>query len=154
MFLVPGIHYLSGNFHSFIKVMKGLKVITSTTRCRFKTSRPLNIIYLRTNSTRKKAFIPRNYSIRCFRICFEKIVEFWFHEKRTPLTLSAVWFFTLIMVDLEGAGTKRPSPHYSFGCIWEGTAGRVNFAILFTLCRLYKNKNILYALKIFYINEN
>ena len=106
-----------GIFILFIKVMKGLKVITSTARCRFKTSRPLNIIYLRTNSTRKKAFIPRNYAVRCFRICFKKIVEFWFHEKRTPLTLSAVWFFTLIMVDLEGAGTKRPSPHYSFGCI-------------------------------------
>ena len=87
MFLVPGIHYLSGNFHSFIKVMKGVKVITSTTRCRFKTSRPLNIIYLRTNSTRKKAFIPRNYSMRCFRICFKKIVEFWFHEKMTHLIL-------------------------------------------------------------------
>ena len=27
------------------------------------------------------------------------------------------------MVDLEGAGTKRPP--YGLGCIWEGTAGRV-----------------------------
>ena len=32
--------------------------------------------------------------------------------------------FTVIMIDLEGAGIKRPP--YGSGCIWEGTAGRGN----------------------------
>ena len=33
---------------------------------------PLNIIYLQTNSSRKKAYIPRNYTIWGFRNCFQK----------------------------------------------------------------------------------
>ena len=35
-------------------------------------SHPLNFIHLRTNSSRKKAYIPRNYTIRQFRNCFQK----------------------------------------------------------------------------------
>ena len=36
-------------------------------------------------------------------------------------------FFTLILVDLEGLRTKRIGhPRHDLGCIWDGTAGRVN----------------------------
>ena len=40
-----------------------------------------------------------------------------------------IMFFTMIMVDVEGAGIKLPPPS-GLGCIREGTAGRVNCPIV------------------------
>ena len=55
----------------------------------------------------------------------EKLLLFLIHYK---VAENKKFVFTVIMVDLEGTGIKRPPAPtaYGSGCIWEGKAGKVN----------------------------